>query len=367
MGERKVLNKYFGPDFDPEKIPRARKPKNEQYVVRMMLPMSVRCKACGEYMYKGRKFNSRRENVEGEDYLGIRIIRFYMNCTNCRAEFCIKTDPKNEHYVAETGVQQNYEPWRERAAEVEAEHTQRAEDDNLDAMKRLENRTKDSKLEMDILDSLDELRTMNARNNKADLEQVIKRKRQAEAEAKAQAEEARTGQSAEVDEDDEAMVHQIFGKPGKRMRRMEDDDLNYSPTAQTVLPALGLAPNPPAGASSTAGPSRPASVALKPAVVVRARVTGPAGVAVGAQGSEGVATTSAAAHTAVTPASQRQPEEASQLGWRGGGSTDGSGTAKPGAGGPPAEAASGGAVLSGLCAYGSSSGGDSEDGGEHGV
>ena len=56
MGERKVINKYFPPDFDPAKIPRGKKANlNPNFVVRMMLPMSVRCNTCGEYMYKGKK------------------------------------------------------------------------------------------------------------------------------------------------------------------------------------------------------------------------------------------------------------------------------------------------------------------------
>jgi hypothetical protein len=51
MGERKVLNKYYPADFDPAKIPRGKRPKNGQCVVRMMLPFSVQCDICGEYMY----------------------------------------------------------------------------------------------------------------------------------------------------------------------------------------------------------------------------------------------------------------------------------------------------------------------------
>lgn len=56
-------------------------PKNRQYTVRLMAPFNMRCKTCGEYIYKGKKFNARKEDVENEDYLGIRIYRFYIKVT----------------------------------------------------------------------------------------------------------------------------------------------------------------------------------------------------------------------------------------------------------------------------------------------
>lgn len=323
MGERKVLNKYFGPDFDPEKIPRKKRLKNDQFVVRMMLPMSIRCKACGEYMYKGKKFNSRRENVEGEDYLGIKIIRFYMNCTNCRAEFCIKTDPKNEDYVAEAGAHRNYEPWRDREAAVEAAHTQRAEEDDADAMKRLENRTKDSKMEMDALDALDELRTMNSRNNAANIDEIIARKREQQAEVERAREdggqgppERAGGAPAGLDEADEAAVQRAFGQSGKRIRRMDDSDEDDGGGA-----LLGRATEPPAASAAPAPqpPPQPAragaGLAVRPAIRVTPKAAATAAAAPpGAQPPPGQAAGAAAAASGpAAPAAGAGPSGAALL------------------------------------------------------
>lgn len=44
----------------------------------MLILLYRRCNTCGEYIYKGKKFNARKETVEGEDYYGIKIFRFYI-------------------------------------------------------------------------------------------------------------------------------------------------------------------------------------------------------------------------------------------------------------------------------------------------
>ncbi|KAE9356126.1 hypothetical protein PF008_g3755 [Phytophthora fragariae] len=173
MGERKVLNKYFPPDFDPSLIPRRKKSKNEQIEVRMMLPFSIQCATCGEYMYRGKKFNSRKEEVLEETYHGIRIFRFYIKCITCSSEITFKTDPKRGDYVAEHGCQRNFEPWRETEDEQEAAVAQRADEEKGDAMKALENRTLDSKREMDILDALDEIKAINQRHAKVDTDKLL--------------------------------------------------------------------------------------------------------------------------------------------------------------------------------------------------
>ncbi|GAA5814253.1 hypothetical protein MFLAVUS_007747 [Mucor flavus] len=168
MSERKVLNKYFPPNFDPSQIPRQKKPKDLQHKVRLMSPFSMRCESCGEYIYKGKKFNARKETVEGEMYLNIKIYRFYIRCPRCSAEITFKTDPKNTDYVAENGANRNFEPWR-------GEEDPSEESDPDDPMKALEDRTLDSKREMDIMDALDEIRTRNARSERVDVEDVLDR------------------------------------------------------------------------------------------------------------------------------------------------------------------------------------------------
>lgn len=81
----------------------------------MMMAMSVQCETCGSFIYKGTKFNMRKEDVLGEDYLGIQIFRFYFRCPNCSSEITFKTDPKNSDYIVEHGAHRTAEPWKKRA------------------------------------------------------------------------------------------------------------------------------------------------------------------------------------------------------------------------------------------------------------
>ncbi|OSD02723.1 DUF572-domain-containing protein [Trametes coccinea BRFM310] len=207
MSERKVLNKYFPPDFDPSLIPRRRQPKNSQQVVRLMAPFSMRCNTCGEYIYKGKKFNARKETVEGEDYYGIKIFRFYIKCTLCSAEITFKTDPKNTDYAAEHGASRNFEPWREEKAVEEEDRLAKLEEEENNPMKALENRTVDSKREMDILDALQDIRARNARNERIGQSvDLLERIHMEEIES----EEDRERKLAE--EEDEKLVREVFAK-----------------------------------------------------------------------------------------------------------------------------------------------------------
>ena len=57
--------------------------------------LSHSCKTCGEYIYKGKKFNARKEDVMGEMFLGIQIYRFYIKCTKCLREITFKVREEN--------------------------------------------------------------------------------------------------------------------------------------------------------------------------------------------------------------------------------------------------------------------------------
>lgn len=163
MSERKVLIKYYPPDFDHSKLKKVTRARDKQDNVRMMLPMSVRCDTCGHFLYIGTKFNMRKETVLDEDYLGIKIFRFYFKCSRCHAEIAMKTDPKQHDYVCESGASRNYEPWRDiKHAERVLKAKSQLEDDQ-DAMKRVEKKGFNSKREMEILDALNEVKLLNKR------------------------------------------------------------------------------------------------------------------------------------------------------------------------------------------------------------
>lgn len=180
MSERKVLNKYYPPDFDPSKIPKLKLPKDRQYVVRLMAPFNMRCKTCGEYIYKGKKFNARKETVQNELYLGLPIFRFYIKCTRCLAEITFKTDPENTDYAMEHGATRNFQAEKLIEEEEKKIQREREEEELNNPMKVLENRTRDSKMEMEVLENLQELKELNQRQAQVDFESMLQQSRELE-------------------------------------------------------------------------------------------------------------------------------------------------------------------------------------------
>ncbi|CZT21446.1 probable cell cycle control protein cwf16 [Ramularia collo-cygni] len=231
MSERKVLTKYYPPDFDPSKIERKRGPKQvgpKVQTVRLMAPFPMRCTSCGEYIYKGRKFNARKETTD-EKYYAISIFRFYIRCTRCSAEITFKTDPKNMDYTCERGAKRNYEPWREAqlAEETEEERLDRIakEEEERDAMKDLEKKTMDAKTEMAIADALDDVRHRNAARERIGKEGEI---------STVSVAEKRDEEAERVEKEIEEQARRAFqSSTGERVRRLGDELLLDEPVVET--------------------------------------------------------------------------------------------------------------------------------------
>lgn len=265
MADRKSLNHYYPPDFDPSKIPRRRLPKDAQQTVRLMAPYSMRCNTCSEYIYKGKKFNARKELVVGTDYMGIKIFRFYIKCTQCSAEITFKTDPKNADYEAEHGATRNFVPTKEVEELDDEERLKRKEEEREgDPMKKLEERTMDSRREMEILDALQDIRTRNARLERVDAEAVLAKVhgRGVGSSAGLTAENVEEEEKAKAQEEDELLVRKYFGKAldassstnGNGVtvkRKLEEEEAEAEPDVHSLL-AMKASQSPAAATPSTA-------------------------------------------------------------------------------------------------------------------
>ncbi|KAK3679926.1 Pre-mRNA-splicing factor cwf16 [Recurvomyces mirabilis] len=226
MSERKVLQKYFPPDFDPSVLERRTKTKDKTgarqlQTIRLMAPFSMKCTACGEYIYKGRKFNARKETTE-EKYYAISIYRFYIRCTRCSAEITFKTDPKNMDYTCERGARRNFEVWREAKLNEETEEERldrlEKEEQERDVMKELEKKTDDARTEMAIADALDNVRMRNAmRERVGGVENAL-----ASGAEVGQGEKDLERERLER-EDGEAARVAFLSATGERVRRLEED------------------------------------------------------------------------------------------------------------------------------------------------
>lgn len=115
---RKEVNRYYPPDMDPKDVKFGVKTVKKDPNVRLMIPFSMKCTHCNEYIAKSRKFNARKETTE-KNYLGIKIIRFRIRCPRCYAELIFETDPKNGDYTCVENCKKNYE----RAKEIKEKET----------------------------------------------------------------------------------------------------------------------------------------------------------------------------------------------------------------------------------------------------
>lgn len=180
-----------------------------------MAPFNMRCSTCGEYIYKGKKFNARKEDVEGQDYLKIKIFRFYIKCTRCLQEISFKTDPQNTDYEIEAGATRNFMALKLAEEQAKREADEEKEEEATNPMKLLEKRTQQSKNELDLLESLEELKDLNRRQQTIDYDKMLEK-------YDTTAERLRT--EKEQEELDELEVQQIFKNKRKLVGKVVEEE-----------------------------------------------------------------------------------------------------------------------------------------------
>ncbi|XP_066217142.1 probable splicing factor YJU2B [Saccopteryx leptura] len=150
MGERKGVNKYYPPDFNPEKHgslnryhnshplrERARKLSQGILIIRFEMPYNIWCDGCKNHIGMGVRYNAEKKKVG--NYYTTPIYRFRMKCHLCINYIEMQTDPANCDYVIVSGAQRKEERWdmadNEQVLTTEHEKKQKLE---TDAMFRLE-------------------------------------------------------------------------------------------------------------------------------------------------------------------------------------------------------------------------------------
>jgi hypothetical protein len=152
------------------------------------------------------------------------VLTLFIYSTLCSAEITFKTDPKNTDYAAEHGASRNFEPWREEQAVEEEDRLAKLEEEENNPMKALENRTTDSKREMDILDALQDIRARNARNERVGHSaDIIARM------ADMESEEDR--EQRMIEEEDEKVVREVFHKSASSATTLSEDATEKPATA----------------------------------------------------------------------------------------------------------------------------------------
>lgn len=111
--------------------------------------------------------------MENETYLGIRIYRFYIKCTRCLQEISFRTDPENADYEIEEGATRNFQALKLAEEQARREEEALKEEEASNPMKLLENRTEQSRNEIERLEALEELRDLNQKHENIDYEALV--------------------------------------------------------------------------------------------------------------------------------------------------------------------------------------------------
>jgi len=121
MGERKGVNKYYPPDYRPEKgslnkyhgthalRERARKLDQGILIIRFEMPYNIWCEGCNNHIGMGVRYNAEKKKVGM--YYSTPIFQFRMKCHLCDNHFEMKTDPQNFDYEVVSGARRQERRW----------------------------------------------------------------------------------------------------------------------------------------------------------------------------------------------------------------------------------------------------------------
>eukprot|EP01137_Pigoraptor_chileana_P032872 Opistho-2@22966 len=189
MAERRAMQKYYPPDWTPDKgsintfvgqhplRDRARKLNQGILIIRFELPFNIWCDGCGNHIGMGVRYNA--EKKKAGMYLTTPIWSFRMKCHLCDNWFEIQTDPKNTAYNVVAGARGKNETWEAKDSETidlkdDDEHKKRLVDD---AMYRLEHGENDKKKAQEQKPRLTQLQDIQEKwKDDYDLNCVLRRK-----------------------------------------------------------------------------------------------------------------------------------------------------------------------------------------------
>ncbi|VDK78300.1 unnamed protein product [Litomosoides sigmodontis] len=201
--------KYYPPDFDPSKIPRAKGQRNRQFVQRVMAPYNMQCDTCHEYIYKVEllQFQVNDHSIISRTELEAHANLDFMSYDADRYN-ALKLP------VEPMGSIERHRTFKLYQQEEKAKET-KEEEEKKDPMKMLEKRTKMSRAEMEALGKLEELQETNRRHETFDPDQYFGNLVEAQAEALRLQEE-----------EDEKFIRKLYVRTedGKVVKRILDDE-----------------------------------------------------------------------------------------------------------------------------------------------
>ncbi|KAL5250481.1 hypothetical protein ACHWQZ_G016275 [Mnemiopsis leidyi] len=154
MGERKAVNKYYPPDWDPSKggldkyhgqhplRERASKLHLGILVIRFEMPFNIWCGGCNNHIGMGVRYNAEKKKIGM--YYTTPIWQFRMKCHLCDNYIEMHTDPKNFDYIVASGGRRKEERYDQNDAECAAAHEpEERKRLGTDPMFKLQYQTKD--------------------------------------------------------------------------------------------------------------------------------------------------------------------------------------------------------------------------------